>query len=132
MKWHLRLFSLLMATIGVAMGPYVSHAQAIDDPFSDYLQRSDSILLGAGNASDANAAIQTINPWPPYAGNTRIGIDGRRSVDSVERMYRNPNPFEHQGAGGSSGASGTGPSGSSAGGGGLAGTTPVQPVSGGY
>lgn len=132
MRWQMRLFSLLIATIGVAMAPYVSHAQAIDDPFSDYLQRSDSILLGAGDANDANAAIQTINPWPPNAGNTRIGIDGRRSVDSVERMYRNPNPFDRQGAGGF-GASGTGPSGSPAGGGALAGTTaPMQPVSGGY
>lgn len=95
----MRSLIVLIALAGAASAPLSAHAQAIDDPFSDYLQRSDTILLGAGNAKDANAAIHTITPWPPYAGNTRIPIDGRRSVESVERMHRVPNPFERQGTG---------------------------------
>jgi len=88
----------LIALVGAASAPVGAHAQWIDDPFSDYLQRSDTILLGAGNAKDANAAIHTITPWPPYVGNTRIPIDGRRSVGAVERMHRVPEPFQRQGA----------------------------------
>lgn len=95
----MRLLIVLIALVGAASAPLAARAQWVDDPFSDYLQRSDTILLGAGNASDANAAIHTITPWPPYVGNTRIHIDGRRSVDNVERMHRIPNPFVRQGAG---------------------------------
>jgi hypothetical protein len=94
----MRLLIVLIALAAVASAPLRAHAQAFDDPFSDYLQRSDTILLGAGNAKDANAAIHTITPWPPYVGHTRIPIDGRRSVGAVERMHRVPNPFERQGA----------------------------------
>lgn len=106
-------------------------AQAFDDPFDDYLQRSDTILLGAGNANDANAAVHTITPWPPYAFHTQIPGDGRRSVDSVERMYRTQNPFERQGSGRPAGASGVGAeagTGTSLG----AGPSPVQPLQSGY
>lgn len=102
----MRLLIVLMALVGAASAPLSARAQWIDDPFSDYLQRSDTILLGAGNAKDANAAIHTITPWPPYVGNTRIHIDGRRSVGAVERMHRNPNPFERQGTGRAFGVAG--------------------------
>jgi hypothetical protein len=73
------------------------NAQAVYDPFSDYLQRSDSIAPWAGNAVDANAAIQTITPWPPYVEDTRIPIEGRQGVNAVEQMYRAPEPFGHEG-----------------------------------
>ena len=66
----------------------------MDDPFSDYLQRSDKIFLGAGNAADVNEDIQKITPWPPYVGNTRIPLSGRQAVDLMERMYRTPDPFQ--------------------------------------
>jgi len=102
----MRSLIVLIALAGAASTPLGAHAQAIDDPFSDYLQRSDTILLGAGNAKDANAAIHTITPWPPYVGNTRIPIDGRRAVGAVEQMHRVPNPFERQGTGRSFGVSG--------------------------
>ena len=42
-----------------------------------------------GNAKDANVAIHTIDPWPPYVGNTRIPGDGR-AVNAMEQMYRVP------------------------------------------
>ena len=64
-----------------------------------------TITLGAGNAKDTNAAIHTIDPWPPYVGNTRIPGDGRRATSAIQRMYRNPNPFERQDQSGDAGAS---------------------------
>jgi hypothetical protein len=39
---------------------------------ADYLNRRDSITLGAGNAAAANTAIHTINPFPPDAANTTV------------------------------------------------------------
>jgi hypothetical protein len=110
--------------MGVVIFSYSCKAQVFDDPFTDYLQRSVTISTGAGNAADANVAIQTIDPWPPYVGNTHIPGDGRRMVGAVERMYKTPNPFEQGAAGGSSATSsstlniGTSPS------------TPMQPMSG--
>jgi hypothetical protein len=112
-------------------------AQIFDDPFSQYLERSLTITPGAGNDQGVNAAIQRIDPWPPYAGYTRIPGRGQRAVDSVEKMYRFSNPFVAQQAG-----FGGGPSGSSTGGGagsetgigavtgGGGGGTPVQSISG--
>lgn len=126
----MRSLIVLMALVAAASAPRGAQAQAFDDPFSDYLQRSDTILLGAGNAKDANAAIHTITPWPPYVGNTHIPIDGRRAVEGIERMHRVPNPFERQGTG-SIGAPAPNPESA------IANTltappSPLQPVSGGY
>jgi hypothetical protein len=100
----------------------------LDDPFSDYLQRSVTISLGAGNDADANAAIQTIDPWPPYVGYTRIPGDGRRMVGAVEQLYRTPNPFGQGSAGGSAGGSSATPS--STLNIGTSPSTPMQPISG--
>ena len=123
---------LVIAVVGALTMPDTLQAQAFDDPFNDYLQRSDTILLGAGNANDANAAIHTITPWPPHAYRTQIPVDGRQSVDSVERMYRTPDPFERQGTAaraGAAGAPGEPGTGSSIG---NAAPSPVQPVQSGY
>lgn len=126
----MRPFSMTIGLIGVVMLPHLANAQAVDDPFDDYLQRSQGIALGAGNANDANEALQTITPWPPYVFNRRIPTQGRQAADSVERMYRVPNPFEHQ--------AGAAPSGEGSGNGTQAGTsptgapvTPMQPISSG-
>jgi hypothetical protein len=131
----MRPLPLLIGLIGIVFLPYQCNAQAVEDPFSQYLQRSVTISLGAGNAKDTNAAIHTIDPWPPYVGYTRIPGNGRRAADSVEQMYRVPDPFERQGIGGGtlSGGSPTG-SGSEIGVGntGAGSTTPMQPVSGAY
>jgi hypothetical protein len=94
----MRTLSLAIAMLGIMTAIRPCSAQAVDDPFSDYLQRSDSILIGAGNANDVNAAIHTINPRPPYARNTRIHTTGRQGVDAVDRMYRVPDPFAREGA----------------------------------
>jgi hypothetical protein len=62
-----------------------SGAPPFDDPVRPYLQRTQTITLGAGNAKEANEAIQVIDPWPRYAYDTRIPGDGARLADAVER-----------------------------------------------
>ncbi len=112
------------------------NAQILDDPFSQYVERDITITPGAGNAKDTNAAIHTIDPWPPYAGYTRIPREGQGAVNSIERMDRFPNPFLAQQpgfGGGPSGGSINLGAGSSTGigavtGGGVG--APMQPISG--
>src|ERR1019366_1805815 len=123
----MKSFSIAIGRVGVVILPHLANAQAVDDPFSDYLQRSHGIFMGAGNANDTNEAIQTITPWPPYVGNPRIPVEGRRAVESIERMYRVPDPFVQQGAGGAPPAAGTQAGVSPTG---LP-VTPMQPISGG-
>lgn len=53
-----------------------------------YLDRRDSIALSAGDAVAANAAMQTIDPWPLQSANTRFAATGQRMQSAVER-YRN-------------------------------------------
>ena len=43
---------------------------------ADYQNRRDSVTLGAGDAPEANLAIQTVNPFPPNAGQTQIATPG--------------------------------------------------------
>jgi len=52
-----------------------------------YLQRTDKIFAGAGDARDVNAATHVIDPWPRYVGNRRITTSGERMVGAIER-YR--------------------------------------------
>jgi len=78
----------LVAMIAFVAGFACSNASAWDqDFFGQYIQRSDTITLGAGNAKDANAATHVIDPWPPYVGNRRIPGNGERMSGAVER-YR--------------------------------------------
>lgn len=89
----MRAASLVLGLFAAATLSSACHAQIFDDPFSQYFERGITITPGAGNAKDANAAIHTIDPWPPYAGYTRLPGNGRESVGAVERMYRQPSPF---------------------------------------
>jgi hypothetical protein len=59
------------------------------DSFDTYLQRSDTITLGAGNAKEVNGVTHMITPWPPYAFDRRIPGNGARQVGAVQR-YENP------------------------------------------
>ncbi len=52
-----------------------------------YYARRDTIALSAGDAIAANAAEQTIDPWPPYSGNTNIAFNGQKMQSAIER-YR--------------------------------------------
>jgi hypothetical protein len=130
---------LALGFLGAMCLSTVCRAQTLEDDFAQYLERGVTILPGAGNAKDANAAIHGSDPWPPYAGYTRIPGQGRRAVNSINRMYLYPNPFLPQQPGFGQGPSGGG-IGAGAGGAGTesgigsvpGGATPVQPISGGY
>ena len=128
--------SLAIGLLAAATLSSACRAQIFDDPFSQYFERGITITPGAGNARDANAAIHTIDPWPPYAGHTRIPGNGREAVGAVVKMYRNPSPFVRAGSGGAAaigGASAGGGASTGLGGGdtGAAGGGGGQPSAGG-
>lgn len=52
-----------------------------------YLQRTDKVYAGAGDAKDVNAATHVIDPWPRYVGNRNIPANGERMVGAITR-YR--------------------------------------------
>jgi hypothetical protein len=55
----------------------------------EYRARRDGITFEHGNAIAHNIAVQTIDPWPPYVGNSRIDVDGRRLLIAAERYKEN-------------------------------------------
>lgn len=76
---------VLLAAAGVLAG---CTTDDIYDP-NGYLARRDSIALSAGDANASNIAIQTVDPWPIYAGNTTIAYNGQRMQAAVERYRTN-------------------------------------------
>ena len=57
----------------------------------------------------ANAAEQTIDPWPPYSGNTNIAFNGQKMQSAIERYRptksrRRSDPMSLQGGISSTGA----------------------------
>ncbi len=54
---------------------------------SAYLDRRDTIFLGAGDAIAANKAQMIVDPWPAYSGNNNIAFNGQKMQSAVER-YR--------------------------------------------
>jgi hypothetical protein len=137
----MRLLSIAVGLVGIALLPHLAYAQANfsgcttswcnDDPFSDYLQRGQSIAIGAGNDQEVNQAIQTLTPWPRYVGDRRIPMQGHQGVDAIQRMYRVPDPFAQQGPGGAASGAGSPASGAGVG---MTGSpvTPMQPISSGF
>ena len=123
--------SLAIGLLAAATLSSACRAQIFDDPFSQYFERGITITPGAGNARDTNAAIQTIDPWPPYAGYTRIPGNGREAVGAVGRMYRNPSPFVGGRGGGGASAGGGASTGLGSGDTGAAGGGGAQPSAGG-
>jgi hypothetical protein len=62
-----------------------------EDPAAEYLHRSNTITLSAGNAKDVNATTHIIDPWPRYAANRRIPAHGERMAHAIER-YKSGSP----------------------------------------
>jgi hypothetical protein len=115
-----RLTSLTLLT---ALAAGLAGCMHAEDPVTQYIQRSDKITLSAGNANDANLAIQTIDPWPRASANRRIPANGERMAGAHER-YRDvskqpPRPIISPPSLVLSGGAGGG-GGASAGGGGAA------------
>lgn len=58
------------------------------------LSRSDFVTIDAGEAPQANIAIQTPTPWPAYINDTDIDISvyGSRGVAVFDESYRRGKP----------------------------------------
>jgi hypothetical protein len=82
-------FAYFAATMVFASAVLIAFAAMAwdQDPFAQYVHRSDKITLSAGNASAVNTATHVIDPWPRYVGNRRIPGNGERMAGAVER-YR--------------------------------------------
>ena len=61
-----------------------------ENPFAQYVNRSDTVTLSAGDAKNVNAATHVVDPWPRYVGNRRIPGDGDRLATAVTRYHRPP------------------------------------------
>ena len=59
-----------------------------ENPAAQYVARSDTVTLGAGNAKDVNAATHVIDPWPRNVKDRRISGNGERMVGAVQRYQR--------------------------------------------
>ncbi len=57
-----------------------------------YYDRRESILFGANDAVASNAAVQTINPWPPSSADRRAPANGERVAAAIRR-YRTGRVF---------------------------------------
>jgi hypothetical protein len=62
-----------------------------ENPAAQYVARSDTITLSAGNAKDVNAATHVIDPWPRNVKDRRISGNGERMVGAVQRYQRPQN-----------------------------------------
>ncbi len=83
---HNRSHMTRVAFFGLALAAFAGTALA--DPY-DYRDRRDTISSAAGNANAANIAVQTIDPWPPYAKRTTNHLDGRRAAVGITRYQQN-------------------------------------------
>jgi hypothetical protein len=81
-RTEIRGFVRLLATLALA---------ASAAGCTDYVERRDTVALGAGDAVAANRAIHVIDPWPAGSARTDIEVSGRRVVDAIER-YNAPHP----------------------------------------
>jgi len=77
---------LCFLTLATALGGCWSGIY--ENPAAQYVHRSDTVTLSAGNAKDVNAVVHVIDPWPPYVGNRRIPGNGERMVGAVNRYQR--------------------------------------------
>ena len=104
--------TLVCLSLAIALGGCWSGIY--ENPAAQYVARSDTVTLGAGNAKDVNAATHVIDPWPRNVKDRRIKGNGERMVGAVQR-YQRPQtgrgPVQGQGRPGGDGVSGTAPGG---------------------
>lgn len=56
---------------------------------SEYLDRRDTISLGAGNAIATDQVTQMVDPWPRDSADRNIAFNGARMESAVERYRTN-------------------------------------------
>ncbi len=64
---------------------------------SQYLERNEGVTLSAGDAVAQNKAVQMIDPWPLYAGQTNIPGNGERLLVALKK-YRENKPDKSEGS----------------------------------
>jgi hypothetical protein len=74
-----------LAAVALAAACGGCWAGVYDNPAAEYLHRSDTITLSAGNAKNVNAATHIIDPWPRQVANRRIPVNGERVAHAMER-----------------------------------------------
>lgn len=62
-----------------------------------YLARRDTLMVGSGDAVQANIAKHVIDPWPAHAQQYDRDASGERAQHAIER-YRNPGSGQGAGA----------------------------------
>jgi hypothetical protein len=89
-----------------------------------YFDRRETVSFGAGDAVANDAALQTIDPWPPASASRDVRSNGPRMAGAIER-YRTGRIIQPQGQGTSSysGGNSNGQGGPPSGGSGAQGTS---------
>jgi uncharacterized membrane protein YgcG len=78
-------------------------------PSAQYLHRTDTITMSAGNAQEINGTTHVIDPWPKSAGNRHIPGNGDRMVNAMAKYRaKQSGSGEQAGQGGQSGQGGQG------------------------
>jgi len=72
--------AVLMVSSGASAGDWFA-----DEVTGPYLQRTEGITAGAGDAKAVNSAIHTADPWPANVWNRHIPADGERMSDAIRR-----------------------------------------------
>ena len=90
--------ALAIGLFGAVTLPNICNAQIFDNPFAEYVERGVTINPSAGNANEANAAIQTIDPWPPGSADRSAPGNGPRVAAAIAR-YRTGKVYPPQGNG---------------------------------
>ena len=80
----LRKNSLALAALAVAS---LATPVLAEDYIYNYASRSDFISLAAGDAPQANIAIQHPTPWPSYVNDTNFRTPARQGVSALENMF---------------------------------------------
>ena len=84
--WGFLIFALGVATTLAGCSP----GDPFDNQFAQYGRRSLTVEPTAGNAVAANAAIETIDPWPRHAYNKSIPGNGTLTVAAVRKYECGP------------------------------------------
>jgi len=56
---------------------------------ADYLGHHEGVSAGVGDAIARNKALQMIDPWPVYAGNTHLPGHGKRLLVGMKTYQEN-------------------------------------------
>ena len=86
----------IIATLSVVMA-----GAALAGCSDIYFDRRETVASGAADAVASNAAVQTVDPWPPYVSNQNISMNGERAELAIAR-YRANRSISPSGSGTSS------------------------------